>query len=97
MLAFENEGNLGFFFPRTAEKELDPVTNEFREKLGRAESEKMQVEEKLEAATASWKRERRQLADQIERFRRALARTSNHVTDTDGLQRRLEESIRYSQ
>ena len=97
MLAFENEGNLGSLFPRTAEKDLDPVTNEFREKLGRAECEKMQVEKKLEAATASWKRERRQLADQIERFRRALARTSNDVTDTDGLQRRLEETIRYSQ
>ena len=97
MLAFENEGDLGSLFPRSLGKNLDPVTNEFREKLGRAESEKRQVEEKLEAATASWKRERRQLTDQIERFRRALARTSNDVTDTDGIQRRLYETIRYSQ
>ena len=36
----------------------------------------------------SWKRERRQLHGDIEKFRQALARTSDEVGDDEGLQRR---------
>ena len=57
----------------------------------------MRAEGKLRAATVSWERERRQLRDQIDRFRQALARSSADVKETDGLGRRLEETIRYSQ
>ncbi len=97
MLAAENDGILGSFMPGGGGKQLNQVTREFTEKLDRAESEKKQLEEKLEAVAVSWKRERRQLSDEIEKFRKALARTSTAVTDTDGLQRRLEETIRYNQ
>ncbi len=74
----------------------DPAVNAFKEKLDRVESEKMEIEEKLEGATASWKRERRQLNSEIEKFRQALSRTSATAKESEGLNRRLEETIRYS-
>ena len=97
MLSSEYEGNLGSLFSGGTGKDLNQVTNELKEKLDRAESEQMRAEGKLRAATVSWERERRQLRDQIDRFRQALARSSADVKETDGLGRRLEETIRYSQ
>ena len=97
MLSSEYEGNLGSLFSGGTGKDLNQVTNELKEKLERAESEQMRAEGKLRAATVSWERERRQLRDQIDRFRQALARSSADVKETDGLGRRLEETIRYSQ
>ena len=97
MLSSDYEGNLGSLFSGGTGKDLNQVTNELKEKLDRAESEQMRAEGKLRAATVSWERERRQLRDQIDRFRQALARSSADVKETDGLGRRLEETIRYSQ
>ncbi len=97
MPSSEDEGNLGALFSGGTGKDLNQVTNEFRAKLDRAESEQRRAEGKLTAATVSWERERRQLRDQIDRFRQALARSSADVKETDGLGRRLEETIRYSQ
>ena len=94
MLAAGDEGNLGSFL--TGGSEADHSVDTFKEKLDRAESKRMQLEEKLEAVTASWKRERRQLNSEIEKFRLALTRTSATTKDSEGLNRRLEETIRYS-
>ena len=94
MLAAGDERNLGSSLAGGSAP--DHSVDAFKEKLDRAESKKMQLEEKLEAVTASWKRERRQLNSEIEKFRLALTRTSATAKDSEGLNRRLEETIRYS-
>ncbi len=96
MLAAGDDKRSEPFFQGGAAADLDAVTNDLKARLGRAESEKLRIEEQLNAEATSWKRERRQLSDEIDTFRQELARTSAEVADTEEFQRDLEESMHCS-
>ena len=103
MMAAGEEGYSGSDFSSGEGKALDKVSRELTEKLRRAERETTEIEEQLEADTASWKREWRQLSDEIEKSRQSLVRGAVEVREseeigrrlTEGLEHRLDETTRY--
>ena len=89
-----DESILGSFFGQgCGDSRRDTPGHEFE----RPQERSTELEERLYAATVSWKRERRQFQAQIQELRRALEQTRTEVEESKSLKTRFEEMRRYSQ